>query len=64
MQDTEPHGGSYVIKLCGLKGSFSAVPVGEREKPWQEFFLIVPNGGVTDQRRKLNINPVRIHQSC
>jgi hypothetical protein len=39
VQGTEPHGGSNVIKLHDLKGSFSAAPVGEREKPWQEFFL-------------------------
>jgi hypothetical protein len=39
VQDAEPHGGFYEIKLYDLKGIFSAVPVGQREKQWQEFFL-------------------------
>jgi hypothetical protein len=39
MQDAAPHHGFYVIKLHDLKGSFSAVPAGQREKLWQKFFL-------------------------
>jgi hypothetical protein len=38
-QHAEPQGGFCVIKLYHLKGSFSAVPVGQREKRWREFFL-------------------------
>jgi len=39
MQDAAPHRAFYVIKLHDLKGSFSAVPAGQREKLWQKFFL-------------------------
>jgi hypothetical protein len=39
MQDAVPHPGFYVIKLDDLKGGFSAVPAGNREKLWWEFFL-------------------------
>jgi len=31
VQDAEPHGGFYEIKLYDLKEFFSAVPVGQRE---------------------------------
>jgi hypothetical protein len=38
MQDAVPHRGFYVIKIHDLKGSVSAVPGGQREKLWREFF--------------------------
>ncbi len=31
MQDAEPRGGVFVIKLYDLTGSFPALPVGQRE---------------------------------
>jgi hypothetical protein len=39
VQDAELGGCFFVIKLCDLTGSFPAVPVGQREKQWREFFL-------------------------
>ncbi len=39
VQDAEPRGGFFVIKLHDLTGSFPAVSVGHREKRWREFFL-------------------------
>jgi hypothetical protein len=39
MQDEVPHHEFYVINLHDLKGSFNAVPTGQREKLWREFFL-------------------------
>ncbi len=38
-RDAEPRDGFHVIKPYDLKGSFSAVPIGPREKRWREFFL-------------------------
>jgi hypothetical protein len=38
MQDEVPHHDFYVIKLHELKGSYKAVPTGQREKLWREFF--------------------------
>ncbi len=49
IQDAITHRGFYVIKVHDLIGSFSAVPGGEREKLWREFFL--HNGGIKDQRK-------------
>jgi hypothetical protein len=34
-QDAVPYRGFYVIKLHDLKGNFSAVPAGQREKLWR-----------------------------
>ncbi len=45
MQDAIPHRGFYVIKVHYLIGSFSAVPRGQREKLWCEFFLDPLQGG-------------------
>jgi hypothetical protein len=39
VQDAQPRGGFYVIKLYDLKGSFSVVPVAQRKKLWRAFFL-------------------------
>jgi hypothetical protein len=39
MQDAAPHRGFYAIEPHDLKGSFSAVSAGQREKLWQKFFL-------------------------
>ncbi len=39
MQDAIPHHGCYVIKVHDLKGSSFAVPGGQREKLWQDFFM-------------------------
>ncbi len=45
MQDAIPHRGFYVIKVHDLIGSLSAVPRGQREKLWCEFFLDPLKGG-------------------
>jgi hypothetical protein len=60
VQDAVPHHDFYVIKVHDSEGGFSAVPGGQREKLCQEFFH---NGGITDQRKYLNINPVRVNMS-
>jgi hypothetical protein len=39
LQDAIPHHGCFVIKVHYLKGSSFAVPGGQREKLWQEFFM-------------------------
>jgi len=41
------HPSAYCITL---NVSFSAIPRGQREKLWQEFFRILRNGGITDQK--------------
>jgi hypothetical protein len=38
MQDAIPHCCFYVIKVHDLKASFPAVPGGQKEKLWREFF--------------------------
>jgi hypothetical protein len=38
MQDPTPHRDFYLIKGHDLKGSVCAVPGGEREKLWRDFF--------------------------
>jgi len=63
MQDAVPHRGFYVIKLHDLKGSFAAVPAGRRNCGGSSFWIL-HNGGITDQRRLVNIKPsVRVHMS-
>jgi hypothetical protein len=39
VQDAEPRGGFYVIKLYDFERNFFCSPVGQREKRWHEFFL-------------------------
>jgi hypothetical protein len=58
VQDAEPHGGFYEIKLYDLKKKNSAVPVGQGEKRWQEFFL--------DPSQWWDHRPEKVteHQSC
>ncbi len=54
MQDAVvPHRGFCVIKPHDLKGSFSAVPAGQREKLWREFHL-GPSEMVVSQIREGN----------
>jgi len=56
IQDAITHRGFYVTKVHDLIGSFSAVPGGEREKLWREFF----SSQWWDQRSEKVID----HQSC
>jgi hypothetical protein len=44
-----------------LKGIFSAVPAGQREKLWQKFFLDPSQWWDHRAEKVTDINPVRVH---
>ncbi len=54
---------SYVIKVHDLITSFLTVPAGQKERLWREFLMDPRPVGITDQKRYLNTNPVRVHMS-
>jgi hypothetical protein len=58
MQDPIPHRDFYLIKGHDLKGSVCAVPGGEREKLWRDFF--------SDPSQWWDHRPEKVieHQSC
>jgi hypothetical protein len=63
MQAGIPHYGFYVINVDDLRGSFvQFVDVRGRNCGGSSFWILY-NGGITDQRRHLNINPIRVHMS-